>query len=105
MTQELAQLKGCLAAGYPVVYGFSVYESFESAVVSRTGHVPMPKPKERLVGGHAVVAVGYDDAKERFIVRNSWGASWGEEGYFTMPFAYLLDPNLSDDFWTIKLVQ
>ena len=51
------------------------------------------------------VAVGYDNANKRFIVRNSWGPKWGQKGYFTMPYAYLLDENLSDDFWTIKLVQ
>jgi C1A family cysteine protease len=58
-----------------------------------------------VLGGHAVLAVGYDSAANRFIVRNSWGPAWAMKGYFTMPFEYLLDGNLSDDFWTIKLVQ
>jgi C1A family cysteine protease len=65
----------------------------------------MPGAKERLLGGHAVIAVGYDASAARFIVRNSWGTAWGLAGYFTMPFAYLLDNDLSDDFWTITLVQ
>ena len=65
----------------------------------------MPAAAEKVLGGHAVLAVGYDHGKERFIVRNSWGADWGTHGYFTMPYAYLLDENLSDDLWTIKLVQ
>ena len=64
----------------------------------------MPKPKERQLGGHAVLAVGYDDPTSRFIVRNSWGDKWGNAGYFTMPYDYLTDANLSDDFWTIKKV-
>lgn len=102
---DLQQLRGCLAAGYPFVFGFSVYTSFESAAVSKSGHMPMPKPKEKVLGGHAVLAVGYDHPKRRFIVRNSWGKTWGMSGHFTMPYAYLLDENLSDDFWTIKLVQ
>ncbi len=54
------------------------------------------------MGGHAVVGVGYDDATKRFWVRNSWGASWGQQGYFTMPYDYLSARNLSTDFWTIR---
>jgi C1A family cysteine protease len=64
----------------------------------------MPSANEQVLGGHAVLAVGYDDASQRFIVRNSWGDVWGQAGYFTMPYAYLTDSNLSDDFWTIRLV-
>jgi C1A family cysteine protease len=105
VTQDITQLRGCLAAGYPFVFGFSVYTSFESEAVAVSGRVPLPKPSERMVGGHAVLAVGYDNPARRFILRNSWGTAWGQNGYFTMPYAYLLDENLSDDFWTIKLVQ
>jgi C1A family cysteine protease len=99
------QLRGCLADGYPFVFGFSVYESFESQAVATTGRVPMPKPIERLLGGHAVLAVGYEEKTRRFIVRNSWGELWGMTGYFTMPYDFLLDPNLCDDFWRITLVE
>lgn len=103
--QDLRQMRGCLAGGFPFVFGFSVYESFESATVARTGHAPFPKPNEKMIGGHAVLAVGYDNIKRWFIVRNSWGTHWGLKGYFTLPYAYLLDENLSDDFWAITLVQ
>ena len=105
LTPIANQLKGCLASGYPFVFGFTVYESFESAQVAKTGHVGMPRPSEQVVGGHAVVAVGYDDAKQWFIIRNSWGTRWGLKGYFTMPYAYATDPNLADDFWTIRVVE
>lgn len=101
----LNQMKGCLADGYPFVFGFTVYESFESKQVAQTGVVPMPGSGEEVLGGHAVLAVGYDEASHRFIVRNSWGTDWGIKGYFTMPYTYLLDANLSDDFWTIRLVS
>lgn len=105
LRQVIEQLKGCLADGYPFVFGFSVYDSFESRAVARTGEVPLPGPGESLLGGHAVVAVGYDDPRRRFILRNSWGTAWGKKGYCTMPYEYLLDGGLSDDFWTIKLVE
>jgi C1A family cysteine protease len=105
VTRDITQMKGCLASGYPFIVGFSVYESFETQAVAATGHAPMPKPSETLLGGHAVLAVGYDDANLWFVMRNSWGARWGLEGYFTLPYEYLLDANLSDDFWTIRFVQ
>jgi len=101
----LDQIRGCLAEGYPMVFGFTVYESFESAQVARTGVLNMPGPAEKAMGGHAVLAVGYDDKPGRFIVRNSWSDQWGIKGYFTMPYDYLLNENLSDDFWTIRLVE
>ena len=102
---SLDQLKGCLADGFPFVFGFSVYDSFESRVVTTTGEVPLPGPRETLLGGHAVAAVGYEETRRRFILRNSWGTEWGVKGYFTMPYEYLLDSGLSDDFWTVKLVE
>ncbi len=103
--QVLSQFKACLAAGYPFVFGFSVYESFESPEVAKTGLVPMPQPGEGQLGGHAVLAVGYDDGQKRFIVMNSWGIGWGMGGYFSIPYDYLTQAGLSDDFWTIRFVE
>ena len=105
--QRLSSLNGfraCLSEGYPVAFGFSVSETFEGPKVARTGILPMPEPKERILGGHAVLAVGYDDAKERLLVRNSWGADWGLKGYFWMPYGYITE-GLADDFWTIRMVK
>jgi C1A family cysteine protease len=105
LLQSVTQMKGCLASGYPFVFGFTVYESFASDAVTHTGTVPLPSPEESLLGGHAVMAVGYDDATQRFLVMNSWGTTWGDEGYFTMPYAYLTDGDLAADFWTVRVVE
>ena len=100
---SLNQLQSCIASGFPVVFGFSVYESFRN--IGKNGIMPMPAPSEQLLGGHAVMAVGYDDTKHVFIIRNSWGPTWGDKGYFYMPYAYITDTNRCDDFWTIRLVE
>ena len=105
VAQSIEEMKGCLAEGYPFVIGISVYESFESGTVAKSAHAALPKSGESVVGGHAVVGVGYDDAKSWFVVRNSWGAGWGLKGYFTLPYAYVADNNLASDFWTIRVVQ
>ncbi len=99
---NLPQLQSCLSEGYPFVFGFTVYESFESQALAQTGMMPMPKPSEKVVGGHAVMAVGYDESKRCFIIRNSWGTDWAIKGYFYMPYAYISSANLCDDFWTIR---
>jgi len=102
---NLHQMQGCLAQGYPFVFGFSVYESFMSPEVAKTGIVPLPPRGEQLIGGHAVLAVGYDDKEQSFIVRNSWGTGWGMKGYCMMNYAYLTDPSLARDFWAIYTVE
>jgi C1A family cysteine protease len=102
----LNQMKGCLAHGFPFVFGFSVYSSFESKDVERTGVVPLPDvATEEFLRGHAVLAVGYDDADQRFVVRNSWGDGWGMGGYCTMPYTYLTERSLASDFWAIVQVE
>ena len=100
--QSLTQLKSCIASGFPFVFGFTVFSSFETPEVASTGVIPLPQPSESPVGGHAVACVGYDDAAQTFIVRNSWGAAWGAAGHGFMPFAYMLDAGLAADFWTIR---
>jgi nucleoside phosphorylase len=105
VSQNLAQMQGCLAEGYPFVLGFTVYESFEGAAVAKSGVVPMPSHGEAIVGGHCVVAVGYENSKRVFLIRNSWGKGWGVKGYCTMPFEYLLSPQYASDFWTIRSIK
>jgi len=101
----LLQMRQCLAEGYPFVFGFTVYTAFESPAVAKTGKLNLPKPAEKSLGGHAVCAVGYDDAAKRVLVRNSWGADWGIGGYFTIPYDYVSNNNLADDFWTLRTLE
>ena len=98
----LNDIRACLAAGFPVVFGFTVYASFES--IGKDGMMPVPKSNEKVLGGHAVLCVGYDDHKQVFTIRNSWGSSWGDKGYFYMPYEFMQSNNTAD-FWAIKLVS
>ncbi len=100
--QMLVQLKTCIAEGFPFVFGFTVFASMETQEVARTGVIPLPQPGDSMVGGHAVGCVGYDDASQRFTIRNSWGTGWGDAGYGYIPYAYLVDPGLAADFWTVR---
>ena len=104
--QTEISIQTALASGYPISFGFTVYESFETKVGS-DGIVPMPTPHEKTLGGHAVVAVGYKQIRGQlyFECRNSWGTSWADHGYFWMPASYLTTSNLASDFWIIEQVE
>jgi len=107
--ERITDHNGCLDAlanGYPVVIGFNVYSSFESNTVTRTGIMPYPNTRrEQMLGGHAVLLVGYDKTRQVYIARNSWGTNWGDRGYFYMPFQVIQDTSMSNDFWIIKSVN
>jgi C1A family cysteine protease len=90
----------CLANGYPVVFGFVVYESFMS--VGGDGLVPMPEPGEAVAGGHCVWMLGYSYLTRTVHCRNSWGPDWGQAGDFYLPFEYVSRSDLASDFWTIR---
>lgn len=98
------QLKTTLAGGYPIVFGFTVYESFESNEVATTGIMPMPQSNESVVGGHCVIMVGYQDTTSDYICRNSWGTGWGMNGNFLMPYEYI-SAGLASDFWVLEIVR
>ncbi|WP_118972341.1 C1 family peptidase [Taibaiella koreensis] len=100
---SLIQLKGCLAEGYPFIFGFRLWDSFGK--IGSDGMMPMPGPGESPSGGHAVMAVGYDDIRQVFVIRNSWNETWGDKGYFYMPYAFISDTGYAQDFWTIRLVE
>jgi len=102
--QTLASLKQRIADGHPIVVGITLYESFQSREMAKHGRGALPAPGEKVEGGHAVLIVGYNDFDQTFELRNSWGAGWGDEGYFTLPYAYLTNPKLAQDFWTVTFV-
>lgn len=101
--RSLTDMKKCLAAGYPFVFGMTVFSSFVGAETARTGIARLPKPSEPCMGGHAVMGVGYCDVRKSLIVRNSWGAGWGQQGYFYLPYEFVENDGLADDFWTFRI--
>lgn len=103
--QSEVELINCLAVGHPIVFGINIYDSFESDEVAKTGIVPLPTLNEQCLGGHAVLIVGYDKEKRRFKVRNSWGPDWGDQGHFWLPFDYVLNSDLAEDFWTVSKIS
>ena len=102
--QDEIHIKSVLNMGFPIVFGISVYESFESESIAKNGVVPLPEKDERMLGGHAIVLVGYDEEKSLFIFRNSWGEDWGDKGYGYLPFEYVCDKDLASDFWVVNKV-
>jgi C1A family cysteine protease len=105
LQQNLLHMKACLAGGYPFVFGITIYDQFESARVAKSGTLQMPRKKEGRIGGHSVLAVGYDDQRQRFTVMNSYGEKWGQKGYFTVPYEYLSESSLAADFWMLREVE
>lgn len=105
VVQNTVAIQNVLATGYAISFGFTVYTSFET--IGRDGIVLMPKPDEKVLGGHAVVAVGYKPIKGQlyFECRNSWGDGWGDHGYFWMPASYVTSGSLAGDFWVIEQVE
>lgn len=99
-------MQACLAEGYPMVVGITVFESMMSAGPASTGMVPLPKEGEQIMGGHAVVVCGYKLINNQlyWVVRNSWGTNWGDQGYFYLPVSYLTDNQISSDFWSLRIV-
>lgn len=106
--QDQGAVKAAIASGFPVAFGFSVYDSFDQ--VARTGLMPVPDlGREKLQGGHAVVRIGWDDRRVigdevgAWECRNSWGPAWGDQGHFWMPYSFGANPDFCDDFWVIEI--
>ena len=102
---DINQIKTAIAKGYPVIFGMSVFESFESDETLKTGIVTMPTATEKCLGGHALLLVGFNDETQMFTVLNSWGPDVMDKGFCYIPYAYLTDSNLADGFWVLKFVS
>lgn len=107
ISQSISHIKQSIINGFPVAFGFQVYSSFEGPQIEQDGVLHLPAANEQLVGGHAVVCVGFDDdfvidgVAGAVKVRNSWGADWGLHGYFMMPYNYISNTALADDLWSV----
>ncbi|MNY65566.1 Papain family cysteine protease [compost metagenome] len=86
-----------------MVFAIDVYESFAGPQAAQTGQIPMPDmSREKRLGAHALLCVGFDDASQTLIIRNSWGSNWGHGGYAYLPYAYV-QQGLVKDGWTARL--
>lgn len=97
-------IKSALAQGYPINFGIMIHSSIDSEEVNKTGIIPMPKKGDAFWGGHAVLLVGYDDEKQLYTIRNSWGIEWGDDGYGYLPYDYVHNHKLASDFWVVNAV-
>ena len=105
LKQDIDHIRQALDEKNVIAFGFSVYESFESNQVAESGIMTLPNKNDKLLGGHAVLAVGYNDSLNLIIVRNSWGTDWGDKGYFYMPYDYIINKDLASDFWIIDRLE
>lgn len=103
--QNIISIKQAILHG-PVIIGIQVYESFESDNSIKTGNIPMPDMKtEKLLGGHCVALYGWDDNSKTFDMMNTWSESVGRAGWFSLPYDYVLNPDLTSDFWYITFFK
>jgi C1A family cysteine protease len=100
---DLMSVAGCLASGYPIAFGVKIFESFEDH--GNHGRIALPAQGEKCLGGHAMLLVGYDANLKLFLVRNSWGPDWGDAGYCSFPFDYLMNPDYMHDLWTMRVTH
>lgn len=101
VNQDRTSIKSCLAQSYPIIIGFTCYNTLFNPIVDRTGNIPMPTRRDYIIGGHCVLITGYNDSTQTYEIMNSWGTGWGNGGYGTLPYAYVENPNYASDFWMV----
>lgn len=107
VNQTSDQIERCLAISKnPIVFGINIYDSwYDNKDLRKSGRIHMPLPNEKLIGGHAMVIVGFNKKDKYFIVQNSWGKSWGDKGFCYIPYDYILDRKYAWDFWVIQITS
>lgn len=102
VNQDRMYIKSCLLEGFPVIIGFTCFNTLYNPSVERTGDILLPTRKDYIIGGHCVLVTGYNDSTQRFEIQNSWGENWGNQGYGTIPYVYLENPAYAGDFWRVE---
>lgn len=103
--QTEEDITNTIANGLPVIFGFAVFDTIENPQVMKTGIVPMPTSYAKQIGGHCVILTGYDKTYRLFQFQNSWGESFGDDGYGYISYDYVLNPKLANDFWVIQWTE
>ena len=100
--RSIDAFKSALYAGHPIMVGVVVYETFLHAT---NGDVPMPSEKDKIKGGHSILLIGYDDKKKRFTFVNHWSGLWGDSGFGSLPYDYILNEDISGDFFSVEKLE
>lgn len=101
ISNDINEIKSWLIKNEPIALGIAIYSNFMN---SKSGIIEIPKRTDDFMGGHAVVICGFDDKNKRFILRNSWGVYWGDNGYFYLPYDYISNDELCGDLWIITRI-
>ena len=105
IANDVKTIKYWLNKNEPIALGIAVYSNFMNFSAAKSGDIGLPSANDRFIGGHAIVLCGYDDDTQKFILRNSWGSYWGNNGYFYLPYNYITNDYLCGDLWVITKIR
>lgn len=101
VNQDRLSIKACLTLGYPIIIGFTCFNTIYNRSVEINGDIPMPTRRDYVIGGHCVLIIGYNDTTQTYTIQNSWGTGWGRKGFGTLPYNYVENINYATDFWMV----